>query len=86
MLLSLRNTLTPLIELPRARIGQAIDSTVTSPRIVPGSRKYPAKYNKMLAALVEFVEMQRLDGAFDREYVRVPVASPSNSAPPEISA
>jgi len=44
---------------------------VTSPRIAPGSRKYPAKYNKMLAALVEFLELQRQEGAFDREYVNV---------------
>ena len=26
----------------------------------------------MLAALVEFLEAQRLEGAFDREYIRVP--------------
>lgn len=44
---------------------------MTSPRIAPGSRKYPAKYNKMLAALVEFLELQRREGAFDREYVSV---------------
>lgn len=45
---------------------------MTSPRIVPGSRKYPAKVNKMLAALVEFLDGQRREGAFDREYVSVP--------------
>lgn len=57
---------------------QAIDATVTSPRIAPGSRKYPAKYNRMLAALVEFLELQRREGAFDREYISV--SSSSNTS------
>lgn len=52
---------------------------MTSPRIVPGSRKYPAKCNKILAALVEFLEMQRREGAFDREYISVKQKKTNNN-------
>ena len=59
---------------------KAIDASITSPRIAPGSRKYPAKYNKMLAALVEFLELQRREGAFDREYVSVSSTSSTSAS------
>lgn len=41
-------------------------------RVVPGSVKYPAKVNRMLKSLVEYLEARWQEGAFEREYVSVP--------------
>lgn len=55
---------------------QTFDENPNPSRIIPGARKYPAKMNKIMSGLVDFLEAQIREGIFDRDYIPMADFSP----------